>query len=146
MCRQSSGRGCLMVPLAVVINTGTMLPAPFTLIMLWLAGSYVKINAFAMLSHLHDFAPRHRRNAAEGAERRVDVRNYLSAPQYCLSARSDVHRRQHVNAGDTQKSRTSPPFICINGCNLPATLPLLTSRAAGCLIKQRMFPSHTPAE
>lgn len=38
------------VPLAVVINAGTMIVAPFAipLIMLWLAGSYVKINAIGM--------------------------------------------------------------------------------------------------
>ena len=42
------------VPLAVVINTGTMLLAPFAipLIILWLAGNYVKINAVKMFLNL----------------------------------------------------------------------------------------------
>lgn len=42
------------VPLAVVIGTGTMILAPFLipLVMLWLAGCYVRINATAMLINL----------------------------------------------------------------------------------------------
>ncbi|RLI78263.1 hypothetical protein DRP05_07795 [Archaeoglobales archaeon] len=69
-------------PLAVVINTGTMIFAPFfiPLIMLLLVGSYVKINALAMFLNLiytilipvivgmllREFA-----------EKRVDVKKYL---------------------------------------------------------------------
>ena len=70
------------VPLAVVINTGTMLLAPFfiPLIMLWLAGSYVKINALAMLLNLiytillPVIAGMLLR---ELAERKMDVKKYL---------------------------------------------------------------------
>ncbi|MDI3502431.1 MAG: arsenite transporter [Archaeoglobi archaeon] len=70
------------VPLAVVINTGTMILAPFVipLIMLYLAGSYVKINAVEMFLNLIYtilLPVLAGMVAREIAERKIDVKRYL---------------------------------------------------------------------